>query len=86
MDKSGVIGTFLVAVAVILSLGIFCSAQAVDISLRLGQGGLRHDSAPDGVLGGDSLPWTLSRLDVPLPFRFPGRIIRRIPMQTLPMK
>ena len=55
MDKSGEMRKFLVAVVAILSLGIFSSAQAVDVTLRLGQGGLRHDRAPDGVLGGGQL-------------------------------
>ena len=46
---------FLVAVVAVLSLGAFSSAQAVGVTLRLGQGGLRHDRAPDGVLGGGQL-------------------------------
>lgn len=46
---------FLVAVVAILSLSAFSSAQAVDVTLRLGQGGLRDNRAPDGVLGGGQL-------------------------------
>ena len=55
MDKLRIMKKFLAAAVAVLSLGAFSSAQAVDIALRLGQGGLRHDSAPDGVLGGGQL-------------------------------
>jgi hypothetical protein len=55
IGESGVMRKFLAVVVAILSLSVVFSAQAVDVSLRLGQGGLRHDSAPDGVLGGGQL-------------------------------
>lgn len=46
---------FFVTVVAVLGLAAFSSAQAVEITLRLGQGGLREDRAPDGVLGGGQL-------------------------------
>lgn len=46
---------FLVVAFIIISLAAFSSAQAVEVTLRLGQGGLWEDRAPDGKLGGDQL-------------------------------
>ncbi len=46
---------FLVVAFIIISPCAFSSAQAVEVTLRLGQGGLREDRAPDGVLGGGQL-------------------------------
>jgi len=46
---------FLVVAFAIISLGAFSSAQGVEVTLRLGQGGLREDRAPDSVLGGGQL-------------------------------
>ena len=55
MDRLRIRKKFLVATVAVLSLGAFSGAQAVGVTLRLGQGGLRDNRAPDGVLGGDQL-------------------------------
>ncbi len=46
---------FPVAVVAILSLSAFSSVQAVDITLRLGQGGFYDNRSPIGKLGGGQL-------------------------------
>lgn len=46
---------FLIIAVAIVSLGAFSCAQAVEVTLRLGQGGLWEDRAPDGKLGGGQL-------------------------------
>jgi len=46
---------FLVAAFIIISLAAFSGAQAVEATLRLGQGGLWEDRAPEGKLGGGQL-------------------------------
>ena len=46
---------YLIIVIAILSLGAFFNAQAVDITLRFGQGGFRDARAPGGILGGGQI-------------------------------
>jgi len=84
MDKSGVIGKFLVAVITILSLSIFSSAQAVDVTLRLGQGGLRHDSAPDGVLGGGQLALDVKPCKYPIAISISQEYHKKDPVADSP--
>jgi len=84
MDKSGVMGKFIAAVITILSLSIFSSAQAVDISLRLGQGGLRHDSAPDGVLGGGQLALDIKPCKYPIAISISQEYHKKDPVADSP--
>ena len=84
MDKSVVIGKFLVAVITILSLSIFSSAQAVDVTLRLGQGGLRHDSAPDGVLGGGQLALDVKPCKYPIAISISQEYHKKDPVADSP--
>lgn len=84
MDKSGVMGKFIVAVITILSLSIFSSAQAVDVTLRLGEGGLRHDSAPDGVLGGGQLALDVKPCKYPIAISISQEYHKKDPVADSP--
>jgi len=56
---------FLVAVFI---LGAFSSAGAVDFTLRLGQGGLVDERAPDRKLGGGQLALDIKSEKIPIAF------------------
>ena len=73
------INYILVAVVAVVSLGAFSSAQAVDVSLRLGQGGLRVDRAPDGVLGGGQLALDIKLGKRPIAISISGEYHKKDP-------
>jgi len=57
---------YLIIVIAILSLGAFFNAQAVDITLRFGQGGFRDARAPDGILGGGQIALDVKLGELPI--------------------
>jgi len=58
---------FLVVAVTLMSLGVFSSAQAVDVTLRLlSQGGFRDHRAEDGIVGGGQLGLDVKMAELPI--------------------
>jgi hypothetical protein len=51
---------------VAICLNLFSNARAVDFAIRLGQGGLSDDRAPDGALGGGQLALDIKLEELPI--------------------
>ncbi len=74
-----------VVVIALLSLGAFCDAQAVDVTLRLlSQGGFRDHRASDGIVGGGQLALDVKMDERPIAISISYEYYTKSPDPTFP--
>jgi len=71
-------------VIVVLSLMVFSSAHAVDLTFRLSQGGLRDDRAPDGILGGGQVALDVKLGNLPIVVSIASEYYKKGPIAIHP--